>query len=175
MILIPSLHLVVPEEMEFETFTKSIPNLLSIIDLSNRCIITGLIRMFTFWRLQIRHTCCNLWLFVQEIYDFYDGEVWNPIAMQDGFPNPTPLHSAKKRKRIHREDRHLIKVLERLVPDFDQAYDDIGQPFKVFLESHMLPIIDAELVRLAKEDHERFSKGHEKLGVRMEPSLKQGF
>lgn len=54
------------------------------------------------------------------------------------------------------------------MPELDQAYSDLGQPFEVFIKDHMLPRIDEELDRLTKEDHELFSKGREALGVKME-------
>ena len=70
---------------------------------------------------------------------------------------------------MHKEDQHLIDVLERLVPELDQAYDDLAQPFETFLDAHMLPKINDVLRELAKQDHEQFSEGRRALGVSMEP------
>lgn len=132
---------------------------------TNRSEFIILIRMITFWKLDIRHTCCDMETFRKRIRDDSSSDM--PI----GTYKPEPFYSPKDTKRIHHEDRYLIATLERLVPELDQAYDDLGQPFDVFVESHMLPRIDEELKELAKEDHELFSEGRRDLGVIMEPML----
>jgi hypothetical protein len=116
--------------------------------------------MITFCKLEIRHTCCDLGSFANAVRNHP-----NDAATF----KPEPFYSPKDTERIHNEDRHLIEALEKLVPELDQAYDDLGLPFDVFLDSHMLPRINEELKKLAEEDHEQFSEGRRALGVVMEP------
>jgi hypothetical protein len=115
--------------------------------------------MITFLKLEVRHTCCDLGSFEYKVM----------LAKDVATVKPEPFYSPKDTKRIHHEDRHLIEALEKLVPELDKAYDDMGQPFDVFIRSHMLPRINEELKILAKEDHEQFSEGRRALGVVMEP------
>ncbi|KAF2447283.1 hypothetical protein P171DRAFT_483329 [Karstenula rhodostoma CBS 690.94] len=125
---------------------------------NNRHKFTIAIRIIIFWKLEIRHTCCDLDRFSHRL-------TFKPESI--GTCKPEPLYSPKDTKRIHNEDRHLIDVLEKLVPELDQAYDDLGLPFDDFVYSHMLPRIDEELEKLAKDD-EQFAEGRRALGVIME-------
>ncbi|KAJ4356198.1 uncharacterized protein N0V89_004228 [Didymosphaeria variabile] len=74
------------------------------------------------------------------------------------------------KQRLHRDDQHLIEVLESLVPELEQAPGDLGRCFQVSTETHMLPKINEVLEELAKEDHEQFADGRQALGVTIEPT-----
>lgn len=87
---------------------------------------------------------------------------------------PGPRFSPTETRRIHDEDRPLIKVLEELIPEFDAAYDDLGQPFDVFHEAHMIPRINEVLIILANEDREQFLEGRRALGIVMEHLQDEG-
>lgn len=148
------------------TVTGHMTLFFSILFESNRWTITALIRFFTFSKLEIRHTCCNIELLIEDTWTLRQ---IRRIERNEHTPKLHPLYSSKEAKNIHDEDRHLISVLNRLVPEFDKAYDDFKQPFDIFLDSVMLPRIDQVLRELAREDHEQFSEGRRALGVIMEP------
>ncbi|OAG06984.1 uncharacterized protein CC84DRAFT_1258202 [Paraphaeosphaeria sporulosa] len=146
-------------DLTIQTVAERVSPIL-LTESSDRRNYTIMIRMLTFWKLEIRHTCCDL-------YGFTYSLKCEPNAL--AACRPAALHSPEDTRRIHNEDRHLIEVLENLVPELDQAYDDIGQPFQVFLKSFMLPRINKVLEQLAKKDHEDFAEGRRALGVVMQP------
>jgi hypothetical protein len=125
---------------------------------TNRWLISELIRFFTFSKLEIRHTCCHL-----------DGSAYYEFEPLDPSVKPGPHFSPTEMQQIHQEDQHLIQVLEKLLPELEKAYDNLGQNFDVFLEKYMMRRINKVLVELANEDHEKFSEGRRALGVAMEP------
>lgn len=127
---------------------------------NNRWIVTALIRFFTFSKLEIRHTCCDLRGFTKVFYNQRGSNITC---------KPEPFWSPKDTLRIQDEDQYLVKVLEVIVPEFDKLYDAFDLPFDDFFERLMLPSINNVLESLAQEDHKLHSEGRRDMGVVMDP------
>ncbi|KAF2642199.1 hypothetical protein P280DRAFT_296468 [Massarina eburnea CBS 473.64] len=122
--------------------------------LENRWLITDVIRGFGFWKLGIKHTCCD----IERICSLYYPK---PST------SPTPRYPPKELRRIQKEDAFLVDLLEKLVLQFDADYDNFEGDLRAFIEQHLIPRLDDELRKLKRQDIEKYGKGRRELGVVM--------
>jgi hypothetical protein len=122
-----------------------------------RWLITELIRLVTFTKLRIRHTCCD-----------------PRLIRHHGNPqlhiSPYPRYQPDELEIIVEEDRELVELLEELIVKYDELYDT-KSPWSflpAWVEEELILRLDEELGRLKKDDIKKFTAGRQQMGIVME-------
>ncbi|KAF2849139.1 hypothetical protein T440DRAFT_427315 [Plenodomus tracheiphilus IPT5] len=122
-----------------------------------RWFVTEIIRLTLFSLLGLRHTCCNFANITSQIVeDTSISEVDFPIHQ-----------SAAYIRRVKKEDAYLSSLLEKLLPEFDAAFDVFEGTLPEFVDTQLLPRMEDVLQQLKEEDKAEFGEQRRKMGVRM--------
>ncbi|KAI4642904.1 hypothetical protein J4E93_006973, partial [Alternaria ventricosa] len=127
-------------------------------DAANRWIISDLIRLCVFSWLGIRHTCCDLWWFMDSLYQTTEPDLQRA---------PPPRYPPDKLRRIQEEDAYLVRLLEDLVPLLDAQYDSHDGDLLSFVDDVLVPEVNIVLDRLKQEDEAAHAAGRREMGVVM--------
>ena len=125
---------------------------------ANRTIITEFIRLCVFSWLGIRHTCCDLELFMSPL-DHWD----NPNLSRP----PSPRYPPDELHRIQEEDADLVSLLEDLVPLFNARFDAHEGDLVSFVDDVLVPEMNILLDQMKQEDATAHAAGRRALGVIM--------
>jgi hypothetical protein len=118
-------------------------------------LIHEYIRLFVFSYLELRHTCCD----ITRIQHF---------NRPDHTKRPYPRYSPKELRRITKEDAHLRKRLEELVPALISQYDSYGGKLEDFVIEVLIPTMRKTAKELKEEDKALYAAGRRELGVVMD-------
>jgi hypothetical protein len=124
----------------------------------SRWVVSALIRSLTFWKLGIRHTCCNIKQIPNQHW-FYRMEQW-PQTIK-------PQYSPEVLQEILEEDAFLLSRLEQLVALFDAQYDSRREDIVEFIMGYWSETMLSELEDLARADHEKYGEGRRHLGIEL--------
>ncbi|KAH7023812.1 hypothetical protein EDB80DRAFT_770562 [Ilyonectria destructans] len=113
--------------------------------------ITDIIRLSTFTRLGMNHTCCTYFWPLDHIRK-------NPTqAILQGKYRIIDMLDPEEIAEIQEEDQHLAARLDGLVEEFDVKFMELGQPFSEFFLGYWwsrMDEVDAEKDELSREDME---------------------
>ena len=127
-------------------------------DAANRWIISELIRLCIFSWLGIRHTCCDLWWFLDSLHQPTEPDLQRV---------PPPRYPLDELRRVQEEDAYLVRLLEDLVPLFDARYDSHDGGLLSFVDDVLVPEVNIVLHRLKQEDEATYAAGSRAMGVIM--------
>ena len=132
-------------------------------DAVNRWIITNFIRLCVFSWLGIRHTCCDLLQFMEDLFQADETDLQRA---------PPPQYPPDELRRIQEEDAYLVRLLEDLVPLFDARYDSHDGDLLSFVDDVLVPEVNIVLDRLKQEDEAAHAAGRREMGVVMTEEFK---
>lgn len=138
-------------------------------------IVSEIIRLSTFTRLGMKHTCCS---YIHRCYgeegeypDFL-GEDWHAAdAIIDGEFQLVQITEDDEIAEIQDEDKHLVARLDSLVEEFDAKFEELGQSLVEFFYgywSERMEEIENEVDELSQEDVEAIQETGVILEVREE-------
>jgi hypothetical protein len=131
----------------------------------SRWVASALIRSLTFYKLDIRHTCCN----IQPVLD------QTRVNRTESKPPTLSLrYSPEALQEILDEDAFLLSRLEQLVAVFDAQYDSRGEDIVNFIMGYWSETMLSVLEDLARTDREQYCEGRQHLGIYLEMEMDKG-
>jgi hypothetical protein len=131
----------------------------------SRWLASALIRSLTFWKLGIRHTCCNIKQIPNQ-HGFYGTKPWPQMI--------NPQYSPEVLQEILEEDAFLLSRLEQLVALFDAQYDSRREDIVEFIMGYWSETMLSELEEIARADHEKYFEGRRLLGINLVTNMDEG-
>jgi hypothetical protein len=135
---------------------------LKYVDLNspeNRWFVAAIIRIMTFQKLEIRHTCCDLSRLEHDGFTY--GRPFDPYAS-------LIRHPPEQICRIRKEDAFLLGLLDELVEEFEHEFDMFEKDPESFFTETWETKMDKVLMKLGQEDFEQYGAGRREMGVVME-------
>jgi len=132
----------------------------------SRWVASALTRSLTFWKLGIRHTCCDIQSVLQ-LYPWSDGRDPEP-------PMPRLRYHPELLQEVMEEDAFLLSRLEYLVSMFDAQYDSRGEDIVDFITGYWSETMLSELEDLARTDYEEYGEGRRHLGIDLATKVHEG-
>lgn len=115
-------------------------------------VVSGLLRLLTFEKLGMSHTCCKY------VHESRSGFNRGKIVFRGQF-QILELMDPEEIGEIQEEDKYLSLRLEELVLEFEEQYRTLGKPFGNFFVDYWLPRIkeidaEEENIDLSPEEEE---------------------
>jgi hypothetical protein len=153
-----------------------------------RWFVTAFIRVVTFWKLGIRHSCCDLSHIQHDFVAAGHPKPFDPLGLPiqyasediqyrifgDGYykdfnPHASPIrYSPKDIRKMRKEDAFLLDLLEELMNEFELEFHIFEGNLQLFFNDVWEKKMGLVLKKLKKEDDERYGTGRREMGIVME-------
>jgi hypothetical protein len=145
----------------------------------DKWFVAALIRIMTFRKLGIRHTCCDLSRLEHRGLEHrgleHRGLEHRGLEHRDwAYDRSFDLHDSPIRyppediRRIRKEEAFLLGLLDELVEEFEHEFDMFEKDLESFFTEIWETKMEKVLMKLGQEDFEQYGAGRREMGVVME-------